>query len=167
MRPILILALLLPMASQAAPRLGFVTFGPMMHFNFGKNAYLSFSWGLEAAYWIYEAGVQEEGFIFDPPEIEVPGWGAAVGFEVDRDAIRYYLEPQVGWVLAGFSLGSVLEVPREEGSAHWGLQGSGWLNSVLGFDLRYRRVAGRNFQALGMYAKLPRLVSGEVPPAPD
>lgn len=143
--------------------MGFLTFGPMLHFNFGKNEYLSFSWGLEAAYWTYELGVQEESYLFDLPEIDPPGWGAALGFEVDRGAIRYYLEPQVGWVFAGFSAGSVVEVPRGSGPVLWGLQGSGWLNAILGFDLRYRRIGGRNFQALGQYVKLGRRVSGEAP----
>jgi hypothetical protein len=159
--PVLLIAILLPMAARAAPRLEYITIGPMLHFNFGGNAYQSFSWGLEAAYWNYPRG-PEDGFLKNSPD--TPGWGAALGFEVDRNAFRFHLEPQVGWVLAGLSLGSVLEAPRGGGPTLLGLQGSAWMNAILGFDLRYRRIGGKNFQALGQYVKIGALVSGRAEP---
>lgn len=162
MKPLPLLALLfLPAALQAAPRLGYVTIGPMAHFNFGNNGYLSFSWGVEAAYWTYENSLQEGFFRNTPPEDGTPGFSAALGFEVDRNAVRYYLEPQMGWVFTGISLGPVLEVPRDGGPVLLGLQADGWLNALVGFNLRYRRIGGRNFQALGWYAKIGALVSGK------
>lgn len=159
MKRILFLVMLLALAIPAAPRLGYLTLGPMVHFNFGENEFKAFSFGLEGAYWNYARG-PSDGFLDNVPDFETPGWGAALGFEVDGKALRFHLEPQIGWVYAGVSLGSVLEISRQDGSILPGFQGSGWVNALLGFDLRYRRIGGRNVQALGLYGKLGRLVSG-------
>ena len=71
----------------------------------------------------------------------------ALGVDGGREGFRVYAEPQLGWVLAGLSLGPVLEVSSLGAPARWGIQGSGWINAVGGLDMRYRYVDGRHTQA--------------------
>ncbi|MEO7777522.1 MAG: hypothetical protein ABIY63_08325 [Fibrobacteria bacterium] len=151
------MALLLTSASQAASRLGYFTFGPMFHWNFSDHEFKRFSYGLEMAYWNFERDTDE--YFLDAIWPKVPGYGLAVGFEFDREAARIYAEPQLGSVLAGASLGAVLEHSRAGGPARLGVQGSGWVNFFAGFDIRYRRLNGINNQVVGLYAKLPALVT--------
>lgn len=158
----LLVLLLLPAAARADGRLGYVTGGPMLHWNFSGYRFSSFSFGIESAYWNY-ARTWQEGFYFSGPvpDTDRPGYGLAFGWDVDSKDFRLYAEPQLGWVLAGLSLGPMLELPRAGGTPRLGIQGSGWANAVGGLDLRYRYLDGRHTQALGLYAKLARLVSGE------
>lgn len=157
---LLLSALILPLASQAAPRLGYITGGPMLHWNFSNNGFRSFSVAFEAAYWNFKK-VGSEGELFhNVPDFNEPGYGLSLGLEGDWEGIRLYAEPQLGVAYAGLSLGPVLELRGQGAPARLGIQGSGWVNAMVGMDLRYRRLDGKNNQALGLYAKLPVLVSG-------
>jgi hypothetical protein len=155
--------LALPSASHPGPRLGYFTSGPMLHWNFSDHEFKRFSYGLEMAYWSYAKSAEQRPFwtgdTTPTASLKEPGYGLAVGFEFDREAARVYAEPQVGFVLAGASLGAVLEHSRAGGPARFGVQGSGWVNALVGFDFRYRRLNGINNQVVGLYAKLPALVS--------
>lgn len=164
---LLLSALLLPPASQAAPRLGYITGGPMLHWNFSNNGFRSFSVAFEAAYWSYRQDGSEDELFHNVPDFNETGYGLSVGLEGDWEGIRLYAEPQLGVVYAGLSLGPVLELRGQGAPARLGIQGSGWVNAMAGMDLRYRRLDGKNIQALGLYAKLPALVSGKEKISPD
>lgn len=157
------LGLLLPLAATAAPRLEYVTFGIMLHWNFGESEFRSFSYGLEAAYWSFEKDPEASGFLSNTPKSGRHGYGLDLGIEADRSAVRLYSEPQVGWPLAGIaglSAGPVLEIPRSGGTAHLGIQASGWVAALAGLDFRYRRMDGKNHQAVGLMGKWGALISG-------
>src|SRR5688500_3378546 len=168
MRTLLLSALLtLPAASMAA-RMEYLTIGPMIHWNFGDNRFIKASWGLEAAYWNFDRDGFEKLGRNPIPGFGKRGYGLTLGLEKDRDAVRFYSEPQVGWVFAGMALGPVLEVDLHGGPAAWGIQGSFWVNPLVGLDFRYRRLAGRHNQAFGLYGKAVAVLSGpEIPPAED
>ncbi len=157
----LLVLLFLAAGARAEGRLGYVTAGPMLHWNFSGYRFSGFSFGLEVAYWNY-AEAWQEGFYFSgpAPDPDAPGFGLALGCDGGAGGFRLYAEPQIGWVLAGLSLGPVLELPAPGSPPRWGLQGSAWANAVGGVDLRYRYLYGRHTQALGLYAKLGRRVSG-------
>lgn len=145
---------------RAETRLGYFMIGPVLHWNFSGNGFTAFSSGVEASWWTYERDLEGNGFFSNMPKAESGGYGLDFGFEIDRKAVRMYAEPQLGWVLAGLSLGPVLELSREGGPVQVGFQGSGWLNALAGVDFRYRRMGGRHHQAVGTYFKLGALVSG-------
>lgn len=155
--------LLLPSLSRAEGRLGYLTLGPTFHWNFSGYRFSAFSMGVELAYWNY-ARTWTKGFFEGDaiPDMDRPGYGLSVGCDGDWKGFRFYAEPQIGWVFAGFSLGPVLELSKAGGPAQWGIQGSGWANAVGGLDLRYRRLDGKNVQSLGLYAKLAKAVSGDI-----
>jgi hypothetical protein len=155
-----LLGLALPPAAMAAPRLGYITGGVMLHWNFSQDEFKAFSYGLEAAYWSYERDPAEDGWFRNLPNLNKNGYGVDAGLDIDFKNIRVYVEPQVGRALTGLSCGPVLELPKKGGDAHWGLQGSYWVNMLAGFDFRYRRMDGKNFQAVGVSGKMPFLVSG-------
>ena len=121
----------LPAAARAEGRLGYVTYGPMLHWNFSAYRFSDFSLGFECAYWNY-ARTWEEGFYYSGPmpDTDRPGLGIALGVDGGRNGFRLYAEPQLGWVLAGLSLGPVLEVSAPGASVRWGIQGSGWINAL-------------------------------------
>ncbi|MDB5103133.1 MAG: hypothetical protein JWP91_822 [Fibrobacteres bacterium] len=156
----LLAALIIPPMAKAEPRLGYITYGPMFHWNFGNDEFKSFSYGFEIAYWNYSKEKQHDGWFDNVPDIKRPGYGMDLGIDMNLKSIRLYAEPQVGWIFAGLALGPVAEFSREGSPARLGVQGSGWLNALAGFDFRYRRLGGENTQAVGMYGKLGNLVSG-------
>src|ERR1041384_7395536 len=91
------IGMILPFASTAAPRLEYFTFGIMLHWNFGGGEFRAFSYGLEAAYWNYEKEQNKDGFLKNSPNLDQPGYSLDLGIETDRNGIRLYSEPQVGW----------------------------------------------------------------------
>jgi hypothetical protein len=131
----------------------------MLHWNFGENEFKAFSYGVEAAYWKYEMDTEENFWNATLPDLSKPGYGVDVGAELDLKNLRLYVEPQMGVALAGVSGGPVLEFPKGGGIPRWGVQGSGWLSALVGVDFRYRRMDGKNVQAVGLSGKLPLLLS--------
>ncbi len=110
------------------------------------------------AYWNYKKDMAES--IYNSiPDISTSGYGLALGFDTNLEEVRLYAEPQAGLVYTGLSLGPVLEVSRKGGPMRFGFQGSGWVNVLVGFDFRYRRISDKNLQAVGIYGKLPVLIS--------
>lgn len=160
----LILPLLLASGTRADTPLGYLMVGPMGHWNFSGYELKSFSWGIELSGWLYKRDMDADGFFSNSPDDSQPGYGLALGFDMDKRAIRWYAEPEFGWVFVGTSLGPVLEVSRGEGVARLGIQGSAWLAALVGFDFRYRYVNGRHDQAIGTFAKLGGLVLGRGKP---
>ena len=151
--------LLLPLASVAAPRLEYLTYGVMLHWNFSEYEFKAFSYGVEAAYWNYEMEKSDGFWSGVQPNLKEGGYGLDVGAELDFKNLRFYAEPQVGWVLAGVSAGPVLEFPRGDGKTRLGAQASGWLSMAAGADFRYRRMDGKNIQAVGISGKLATMIT--------
>jgi hypothetical protein len=114
------------------------TVGPMLHINFGDKQ-VKASFAIEAAYW---------NFYFIPYSLDA-------GIEFEKQKIRVYSEFQTGIGLAGGSIGPVFEFNTKEINVKGGIQASLWANYFIGFDLRYRRIGGKEFIAPGVYAKLP------------
>lgn len=113
-------------------------FGPMLHFNFGDDKVRA-SFGIELSYWNYESFP----YSFD------------AGLEFEKKKIRIYSEAQCGVGVAGISAGPVMEFRTDETKLNLGFQGSLWGNYFLGFDLRYRAIAGGSYFCPGTYFKLP------------
>ena len=157
------IGLMLPLASAAAPRLEFLTYGVMLHWNFSEYEFKAFSYGVEAAYWNFEKDKAESELFGDLPNLSKPGYGLDVGAELDFRNFRLYAEPQLGWILAGVSAGPVLEFPRGDGNPRLGAQASGWLSMAVGTDFRYRRMDGKNIQAVGLTGKLATEISDSGP----
>jgi hypothetical protein len=151
--------LILPLASVAAPRLEYVTYGVMLHWNFSENEFKAFSYGVEASYWNFEKDNGESYWEGVQPNLKKPGYGLDVGAELDFKNLRLYAEPQVGLVLAGVSAGPVLEIPKGGGNPRLGSQASGWVGMLALADFRYRRMDGKNIQAVGLSGKLGTLIS--------
>lgn len=153
--------LLLAVAAEAEPRVRYFSIGPMLHWNFSRGDFRFASYGLEAAWWSYSYG--GEGLLGGPAplieEFDRPGYGLAAGFDAGRGSCRWYVEPEIGWGLGGFSLGPVVELPYSGVATRWGIQGSAWANFILGADLRYRRLGGEGYLAPGAYAKAVGLLS--------
>lgn len=147
---------------RAASPLDYLSIGPMIHFNIKDGEFNAFSFGIEASYWRFGQEPVESGAWFVMPDFKLPGYGAALGVDFDKRAVRLYAEPQVGFILAGASLGGVAEIPWSGKAARLGFQGSLWVDYLVGMDFRYRYLAGDHYQALGFFAKLPMLLSGEV-----
>lgn len=114
------------------------TVGPMLHINFGDKQ-IKASFAIEAAYW---------NIYFIPYSVDA-------GIEFEKNKIRLYSEFQTGIGLAGGSIGPVFEFNTKEINVKGGIQASLWANYFIGFDLRYRRIGGKDFIAPGVYAKLP------------
>lgn len=122
--------LLLPSLSFAVPDAGYLAFGPMFHRNIawgGQGARWSFAW--EMSYW---------------PRTGVVGYDAGLEFDT-RKTVRLYAEAEAGFrqdglALAGLAAGPALQIGPE--GIHWGLQGSGWANALVGVDCRFRYLSG-------------------------
>jgi len=119
------------------------TIGPMLHVNFGVEKRTT-SFAIEVAYWNLKS------FYYS-----IDG-----AIEFDRHRIRLYSELQTGIGLTGISLGPVFEVNTKEGKFHAGIQGSAWINYILGVDYRIRWINKTNYQCFGGYVKLPIAQSG-------
>lgn len=114
------------------------TVGPMLHINFGDQK-VKASFSVEAAYW---------NLYFIPYSIDF-------GLEFEKQKIRIYSEFQTGIVVLGGSIGPVLEFNTKEQNFKGGVQASVWANYVLGVNLRYRKIGGKEYFAPGIYGKLP------------
>ncbi|MDD2413137.1 MAG: hypothetical protein RBS19_10075 [Bacteroidales bacterium] len=114
------------------------TVGPMLHINFGDQK-VKASFSVEAAYW---------NFYFIPYSVDF-------GLEFEKQKIRIYSEFQTGIVVLGGSIGPVLEFNTKEQNFIGGIQASVWANYVLGINLRYRKIGGKEYLAPGIYGKLP------------
>jgi hypothetical protein len=111
------------------------TMGPTVHFNIG-NGLVKTSYGLEFSFWDIS---------------NFPG-GFNVGIEGERKAFRLYSEGQTGIGILGLSLGPYLEL-RKETPIKIGLQGSGWVNYIVGIDMRFRTGNTTDHFSPGLYAK--------------
>src|SRR4051812_35401545 len=100
--------LLLPLMAMSRPRMHYITFGPMFHFNFGNGPW-TFSGGFEMAYWNYPLGSPLSDGGKPVPDDGEPGYSIDAGIDLERTKTRIYCEPQIGEVIAGLSLGPVLE----------------------------------------------------------
>jgi hypothetical protein len=149
-------------APRAASPLHYLSVGPMLHWNIKDGEFDAFSFGIEASWWRFGQEPQEGGTWFITPDFKLPGYGVALGIDFDKHAVRLYAEPQVGMIIAGASLGGVAEMPWSGEPSRLGFQGSLWVHYLVGMDFRYRHLAGDHYQALGFYAKLPILISGEI-----
>ncbi len=119
------------------------TIGPMVHYNFnnGKN---HFSYALECSFW------NLEHFFYS-----IDG-----GIEFESKKIRIYSELQTGILVAGISLGPLLEINTNENKTHFGIQSSIWANYLIGVDYRMRWVNKEKSNCIGLYFKLPIADSG-------
>jgi hypothetical protein len=119
------------------------TIGPMFHINFGGEK-RSTAFSIEAAYW------NITHFIYS----------VDVGLEIERGKLRVYSEGQTGLGVTGISLGPVVEFNFPESKIRLGVQGSCWINYILGVDYRIRFIDNKKFNYIGLYGKLPVATSG-------
>jgi hypothetical protein len=120
-----------------------VSVGPMFHWNFGKIH--STSMGLEISYWKIFYG----NSIFS----EVP-FGLDLGIEYDfKKKTRLYSQFQVGYLVAGASLGPVYEF--SEGKFNIGYGGSIWAGCFLLVDYRFVRISQRTMHGPALLLKIP------------
>lgn len=118
-------------------------FGPMLHLNIGDKKVRT-SFALELSYWDYE----HFPYSFD--------WG----IEMEKKKVRFYTEAQTGIGIAGISSGPVLEIHVGEGLKA-GMQGSFWINYILGVDVRFRKTGGVSYICPGTYFKIPLGYDGD------
>lgn len=147
--------LFLTVLASGESRLQYVTFGPMVHWNFGKGV-TTFSVAVEAAFWSFPSGdVLFDGGAEVPGDGEL-GFGIDLGLEWESGKIRAYAEPQLGIAPVGIALGPVVEWNRESHALALGTQGSLWGNlAFLGADIRGRMIGGKKHLAPGCYLKIP------------
>lgn len=147
--------MMFPSLALGESRLRYITIGPMLHWNFGKEE-SAMSFAVEAAYWDFPPGdVLFDGGTKVPGDGEV-GFGLDLGVEWEGKKIRAYAEPQLGMLPAGIALGSVLEWDLASHAFHVGTQGSLWGNlAFVGADIRGRMVDGKRSLAPGLYVKAP------------
>lgn len=119
------------------------TIGPMLHINFGGEK-RSTAFSIEAAYW------NITHFIYS----------VDMGLEIEKGKLRLYSEGQTGLGVTGLSVGPVVEFNFPESKVRLGVQGSCWINYVLGVDYRLRFIDGKKFHYGGIYAKVPMASSG-------
>ena len=119
------------------------TVGPMFHINFGKEKRTT-AFSIEAAYWNITR------FIYS----------VDVGLEIERGKLRLYSEGQTGIGVTGVSLGPVVEFNFPESKTRLGVQGSCWINYILGVDYRIRFIDHQKFNYIGFYGKLPVSTNG-------
>lgn len=119
------------------------TIGPMIHINFGGEK-VRVSYAIESSYW------NLNNFYY----------GIDGGIEFESNKFRIYSEMQTGFGLAGIAFGPLLEINTNEGTAHFGTQGSLWGNYFLGVDFRKRWVNKTKYNCFGVYAKLPFVIGG-------
>jgi hypothetical protein len=119
------------------------TIGPMLHINFGGEKRTT-SFTIEAAWW------------------KIKGIPHSVDFaiEFDKGKLRLYSEAQAGIGLTGISLGPLLEFNFKEHKTRVGIQGSCWINYIVGVDYRIRYVDKNRFDSIGFYGKVPMATSG-------
>jgi hypothetical protein len=108
-----------------------LTFGPMLHFNWG-NGGNRVSYGFEASLWT-PTGLLPQIFSDDD---EPPMIGADFGLEFEGGKVRMYSEAQYGFYFGG-SAGPYLEFAEGHPVAY-GLQGSVWGALLVGTDFRMR-----------------------------
>ncbi len=156
MKRILIWAiLLLSFRAGAERRKEYVSFGPMLHWNFGAVT-KSLGLGIEATYWSFPPGHRLFGGDTQIPDQGEPGFGIDLGVEWEQGKIRVYTESEFGMIPAGFAIGPVVECDDTALDLRFGGQGSVWVNiPLLGADIRGRFIAGRPFVAPGLYGKVP------------
>lgn len=130
----LYLAVILLIACGALGAQPILSVGPMVHVNIDGEGY-KVSYGLEFAYW----NIENFPYSFD------------FGIEGQKGAFRIYSEAQTGIGFGGISLGPCLEFADK---TRLQLQGSVWVNYILGGDLRFRSGEHGVF-APGMYLKFP------------
>lgn len=152
---------LLPTSWAASP-LYYLSVGPMLHWNFNQAQFSAFSYGIEVAWWRFNQNPRYRDAWFNLPDFKLPGHGISFGIDIDKNAFRLYAEPEVGWAMAGASLGAVVEVSKENKPQKLGIQGSLWANSLIGLNLRYRYLGHEHHQALGLYTKLPIPIGGDI-----
>jgi len=119
------------------------TIGPMFHINFGGEK-RSTGFSIEAAYW------NITHFIYS----------VDAGIEIERGKLRLYTEGQTGLGVTGVSAGPVVEFNFPESKVRLGLQGSCWINYIIGVDYRMRFIDGQKFRYFGIYGKVPMATSG-------
>jgi hypothetical protein len=114
------------------------TIGPMLHVNFGGEK-RSTSFAIEASYWNIKSFPYSVGF----------------AIEFDLKKVRLYSEAQTGIGITGISLGPVLQFPGE--GIKLGVQGSCWINYIVGVDYRIGIYQMRHFTVLGFTPSFPWL----------
>lgn len=119
------------------------TIGPMFHINFGAEKRTT-AFSIEAAYW----NITHFIYSFD------------AGLEIERGKLRLYTEGQTGLGVTGVSLGPVVEFNFPESKTRLGIQGSCWINYILGVDYRMRFIDHQKFHYVGFYGKVPMATSG-------
>lgn len=129
-------------ANSASDFARVLTFGPMIHLNFGGDK-MQISWALELAYW--QSFDESRGYHFH---------GVDLGIEFQGRTKRIYSEYQNGYSLFGGSAGPVLEYSY--GDWKYGLQGGAWGAFVAGVDVRVRYMLANEFVlAPGWFVKWP------------
>jgi hypothetical protein len=149
---ICVIILFLPFVAynpEGQERWEYLTVGPMLHLNFGKNDWL-FSFGFEAAFWVCRGNK--------------PPYSIDIGCEFVRNGFRFYTELQAfllnlfsgseDYTFLGISAGPVLEI-AEDYKVNIGYQGSIWGCFFAGADLRYRRMDGYDYFCPGVFGKMP------------
>lgn len=119
------------------------TIGPMLHMTLGgKNRTKTFS--IETSYWNINKFIYSVDF----------------AVEFGRGRILLYSEAQTGIGFTGVSMGPVVEFNFRENKTRLGVQGSCWLNYLIGVDYRLRFIDDQKLHFVGMYAKVPIATSG-------
>lgn len=113
----------------------------MLHINFGGEKRTT-SFAIEAAYWYVKS---------------FP-YGVDFGVEFDRKKTRLYSEAQTGIGITRISFGPVVQFARE--GTKLGMQGSCWINYIVGIDYRIRYLRDERIDAIGFYVKLPIATQG-------
>lgn len=117
----------------------YVFFGPMLHYNFGKEKN-NISFALEVSVWTE--------FLNLPASLDL-------GVEVEKTKTRIYSEVQYSIVpLTGISFGIVKEFPNKE-CPKTGIQASLWCAYFGGLDVRYRKIGENKYIAPGLFFKFP------------
>jgi hypothetical protein len=119
------------------------TIGPMLHVNFGGEK-RSTSFSIEAAYWNINKFIYSVDF----------------AVEFGRGRMFLYSEAQTGIGVTGISMGPVVEFNFSENATRLGVQGSCWINYIVGVDYRMRFIDHKKLQYIGFYAKLPIATTG-------
>jgi hypothetical protein len=139
----LLLAVTILLTSTASFAQEIWTIGPMVHINFGREKRTT-AFSIEAAYW------NITHFIYS----------VDAGIEIERGKLRLYSEGQTGLGVTGVSVGPIVEFNFNESKVRLGVQGSCWINYILGADYRLRFIDGQKLSYFGIYGKLPIATSG-------
>ncbi|GEM_PF-4900826 len=155
---IALLFFLAPLGAHSEPRLGYISFGPMVHWN-SRNDDLEFSYGFEISYWNYAKDPGEDLFFANIPNFKKRGYGLDLGLDWGNGKRRIYSEAQLEWNGVGASMGPVVEKRSDEPGHVLGFQGSVWSPIFFFTQMRYRHIHQEDYVCLGLYGKLPVLVS--------